>query len=113
LYYLRSQRQGELWRSSAEGGEEEHLVREFKSRNFWVLPHGVYLLDPGVSSVSPMRRARARFYSFRNRKVEDLGFETEKPIDHYGISLSPDRNWLYYVQEDRSSSNIMLVENFR
>ena len=60
-----------------------------------------------------MRRARARFYSFRTRKVEDLGFETEKPIDHYGICLSPDVKWLYYVQADRSGSNIMLVENFR
>jgi hypothetical protein len=88
-------------------------VREFKNRNFWVLPDGVYLLDPGVSEISPLHRARARFYRFRTRKIEDLGFETEKPVDHYGICLSPDAKWLYYVQVDRSGSNIMLVENFR
>lgn len=113
LYYLRSQREGELWRASAAGGEEELLVREVKNRNFWVFVEGAYLLDPGVSEVSPMRRARARFYRFRTRKVEDLGFETEKPIDHYGIAFSPDSQWLYYVQVDRSATNLMLVENFR
>jgi Tol biopolymer transport system component len=112
LYYLKSSREGELWRASAESGEEELVLRELKNRNFWVLPDGVYLLDPGVSQISPLRRARARFYRFRTRKIEDLGFETEKPVDHYGICLSPDAKWLYYVQVDRSASNIMLVENF-
>ena len=113
LYYLKNSRQGELWRASAESGEEELLLSELKNRNFWVLADGVYLLDPGVSVTSPYSRGRARFYRFRTRKVEDLGFVTEKPIDHYGICLSPDAKWLYYVQADRNSGNIMLVENFR
>jgi eukaryotic-like serine/threonine-protein kinase len=113
LYYLKNRREGELWRAPAEGGEEELLVREFKSRNFWVLPEGVYHLDPGVTEMSPMSRGRARFYRFQTKKIEDLGFETQKPINHYGICLSPDGKWLYYTQADRSGSNIMLVENFR
>jgi hypothetical protein len=96
-----------------ETGEERLLLRELKNRNFWILADGVYLLDPGVSAISPFSRGRARFYRFRTRRIEDLGFETEKPIDHYGISLSPDGKWLYYTQADRNSSNIMLVENFR
>jgi serine/threonine protein kinase len=113
LYYLKSQREGELWRASAETGEEEFLVHEFMNRNFWVLTDGVYFLDPGVSEMSPFRRGSARFYRFQTREIENLGFETEKPIDHYGICLSPDGKWLYYVQADRSSSNIMLAENLR
>jgi Tol biopolymer transport system component len=113
LYYLKSSRQGELWCASVETGEERLLLRELKNRNFWILADGVYLLDPGVSAISPFSRGRARFYRFRTRRIEDLGFETEKPIDHYGISLSPDGKWLYYTQADRNSSNIMLVENFR
>jgi sugar lactone lactonase YvrE len=113
LYYLKSSREGELWRASAESGEEELVAREFKNRNFWVLTDGVYLLDPNVSEISPLHRARAKFYRFSTRKIEDLGFETEKPVDHYGICLSPDAKWLYYVQVDRRASNIMLVENFR
>jgi eukaryotic-like serine/threonine-protein kinase len=113
LYYLKSSREGGLRRAAAEGGEEELLVPDLRNRNFQVLPDGVYLLDSGVSEMSPLKRGRARFYRFRTRKVEDLGFQTEKPIDHYGISLSSDGKWLYYVQVDRNSSNVMLVENFR
>lgn len=113
IYYLKSRRDGELWRAPADGGAEEPLVRDFKSRNFWVLAGGVYLLDPGVSEISPMRRAKARFYNFRTKQIEDLGFETEKPISHYGMCLSPDGKWLFYTQADRSGSQIMLVENFR
>jgi len=113
LYYLRSSREGELWRAPAEGGEEQLVFAELRNRNFWVLPDGVYLLDTGLSEISPFKRGRARFYRFRTAEIEDLGFETGKPIDHYGISLSPDGKWLYYVQVDRSGSNVMLVENFR
>jgi hypothetical protein len=89
VYYLKGRVEGELWRAPAGGGDEELLVRELKSRNFWVLPDGVYMLDPGVSELSPMNRGRARFYRFRTRKVEDLGFETQKPINAWGICLSP------------------------
>jgi Tol biopolymer transport system component len=113
LYYLKNDREGGLWRAPAEGGEEELLVPDVKNRNFWVLADGVYLLDPGVSEISPFSRGRARFYRFATRRLEDLGFETEKPINHYGICLSPDGKWLYYVQADRSASNVMLVDNFR
>jgi hypothetical protein len=113
LYYLRGRREGELWRAPADGGEEELLIPEFKSRNFWVVWDGVYLLDSGVSELSPHSRARARFYRFRSKKVADLGFQTAKPVDPYGISLSPDGRWLYYSQADRIGSNVMLVENFR
>ena len=75
-----------------------------------MLPDGVYMLDPGVSQISPFNWARARFYHFRTGRIEDLGFETEKPIDHYGICLSRDGKWLYYVQADRSGSNLMCGE---
>jgi sugar lactone lactonase YvrE len=87
---------------------------EFTTRDFWVLPDGVYLLDPGPGVDTVMlRRARARFYRFRTKQVEDLGFEPEKPVIGHGICLSPDGKWLLYTQEDHAFANLMLVENFR
>jgi dipeptidyl aminopeptidase/acylaminoacyl peptidase len=113
LYYLKSQREGGLWRFSLVTGEDRLLIPEIKNRNFFVLPEGVYLLDSGVSEISPMRRGRARFYRFSTGTIADLGFETDKPVDHYGVSMSPDGKWLYYIQADFSAGNLVLVENFR
>jgi Tol biopolymer transport system component len=113
VYYLKDRVNGELWRARADGGDERLLVRELRSRNFWVLPDGVYMLDPGVAQHSPINRGRARFYRFQTAKIEDLGFETEKPISHWGISLSPDGKWLYYAQADNIGITIMLLENLR
>lgn len=78
-----------------------------------MLRDGVYLLDPGVTELSPAQRGRARFYSFRTRQAEDLGFVTDAPVTGQGISLSPDGKWLYYAQYDPAQSNLMLVENLR
>jgi Tol biopolymer transport system component len=113
LYYLKSQREGELWRAPVEGGVEERILPEFKNRNFWLLPDGIYLLDSGNADSFMRRRAKARFYRFRTKQVEDLGFETEKPVIGHGVCLSPDGKWLLYTQEDHASANLMLVENFR
>ena len=38
--------------------------------------------------------------------------ETDSMVDP-GLSVSPDRNWLYYGSADTFNSDIMLVENFR
>jgi Tol biopolymer transport system component len=116
VVYLKSRSEGELRRCPAGGGKEEIIAPEFKSRNFVVLSDGIYGVDagvpatPGAASTAP---GRARFYRFRSRKWEDLGFATAKPIISNGIDLSPDRKWLYYAQIDERGSDIMLVENFR
>ena len=118
VYYLKSQ-QGQLWRCPAVGGKEEAIDPDFKSRNFVVLSDGVYGLDGGEASpaggspATNVRPGRARFYRFRSRRWEDLGFTTERTVATNGIELSPDRRWLYYSQADQRGSNVMVVENFR
>jgi Tol biopolymer transport system component len=116
VYYLKGRSEGELRRCPAAGGKEEIIAAEFKSRNFVVLQDGTYGLDTGVSSTpgAPATHpGRARFYRFRTRKWEDLGFATDKPVFPAGIALSPDRKWLFYSQIDDRGSDIMLVQNFR
>jgi hypothetical protein len=64
-------------------------VRELKNRDFRLPTDGVYRPDPGASENSPFSRGHARFYRFRSRRVEDLRFETEKPIRSLPICPSP------------------------
>jgi Tol biopolymer transport system component len=116
VYYLKGRGVGELRRCPAAGGKEEIIAAEFKSRNFVVLQDGIYGLDTGVSSTPGAlmtQPGKARFYRFRTRKWEDLGFATDKPVFPAGIALSPDRKWLFYSQIDERGSDIMLVQNFR
>ena len=113
IYYLKNSREGGLWRAPAEGGAEEPLLTGCRSRNFWVLPEGIYMLDTGGNELAAMRRGRALFYRFATRKMEDLGFQTEKPVSPYGIGMSPDGKWLYYAQLDHNTSSLMNVENFQ
>ena len=113
IYYLKNSREGGLWRAPAEGGAEEPLLTECRTRNFWVLPEGIYMLDTGGNELAAMRRGRALFYRFATRKMEDLGFQTEKPVSPYGIGMSPDGKWLYYAQLDHNTSSLMNVENFQ
>jgi Tol biopolymer transport system component len=115
VFYLNDRLQGELRRCPAGGGREETIAAEFKSRNFAVLSDGLYGLDAGTAEPGGVQAqtGKARFYRFKTRKWEDLGFVTEKPVNPNGISLSPDRKWLYYSQIDERGSDIMLVENFR
>jgi Tol biopolymer transport system component/tRNA A-37 threonylcarbamoyl transferase component Bud32 len=119
IYYLKSRDTGELRRCPAAGGREETLDTRFKSRNFVVLSDGIYGLDGGEASpaggspATNVRPGRARFYRFRTRRWEDLGFTTARTVATNGIEVSPDRQWLYYSQGDEHGSAIMLVENFR
>ena len=119
VYYLRSRDQGELRRCPAAGGKEEPIDPQFKSRNFVVLNDGIYGLDGGEASpaggspATNVRQGRARFYRFRTRRWEDLGFTTARTVATNGIDLSPDRRWLYYSQADERGSDVMVVENFQ
>ncbi len=119
VYYLKSRDRGELRRCPAAGGKEEPIDPEFRSRNFVVLSDGIYGLDGGEASpaggspATNVRPGRARFYRFRTRRWEDLGFSTARTVATNGIDVSPDRQWLYYSQADERGSDVMVVENFR
>ncbi len=115
LYYLKNRREGEIWRMPVEGRQPAELVlKDFRGRDFEVLKEGIYLLDRGSDADEfALRRARAKFYRFRTKQVEDLKFETAGIASPYGITLSPDEKWLYYAEHGRANIDVMLVENFR
>jgi len=113
IYYLKTRSGGEIWRIELSTGREEPVAPEMKSSNWKVVADGIYMMDSGMDSQkgTAPKAARARFYRFATGKIEDLGFETPKPIASIGIELSPDRKWLYYSQVDSVTSELYLVEN--
>jgi sugar lactone lactonase YvrE len=113
LYFLKSRREGELWRASASGTEEELVLRNYRGLNFQVLEDGIYLLDRDGVDEFALRPARAMFYRFRTKQLEDLQFRTKRAVSAYGITLSPDAKWLFYSELTGATNDLMLVENFR
>ena len=113
LHYMKDRLDGELWQAPADGGKEELVLRNCRGRNFQVLEDGIYLLDRGQADELANTRARALFYHFRTRQLEDLHFQTRKPVSPYGINLSADGKWSFYSEFEDLSSDLMLVENFR
>jgi hypothetical protein len=52
------------------------------------------------------------FFDFATRKVRQVGKLGKVPIGTIGITVSPDRRQILYVQIDNDGQDIMLVENF-
>jgi Tol biopolymer transport system component/predicted Ser/Thr protein kinase len=114
-YFLRSGAGGGLWRMPAGGGEEEFVLAEVNHRNFIPLADGVYFFRILRTSGAQGRAGagEACFYRFSARKVEKLGFTTTRPMRQNSIGMSPDGQWIFFVQVDSQGRDLMLVENFR
>ncbi|MCP5118504.1 MAG: hypothetical protein GY953_47435 [bacterium] len=111
LYYERDWGTAEkysIWRVPVEGGESVQVVDSLSQTTaFDVVEDGIYYVgrrrEDGTSEIL-----------FQNVETGEL--ETVAVIEEttgWGLSVSPDRKTLLYVQEDRSGSDLMLVENFR
>lgn len=113
IYYLQGRERGGLWRQELATGQEEAVLPEYRNRNFRVLADGIYLLDvdTNASSGAANRPGTAKFYRFAAKKIETLGFTTPRPINGFGIDLSPDRKWVYFSMIDAQATDLQLVEN--
>jgi hypothetical protein len=76
-----------------------------------VVQQGIYFL-----TAEKVARPAIEFFSFSTGRVTEVAALT-KPFKPWtnpdGLSVSPDGRWILYTQEDRTDSDIMLVENFR
>ena len=112
LYYERFAESG-IWMVPTTGGEET-LLSDLISPNWstWaVRPEGIYFVGDGKDSGLVLR-----VYDFTTSKVSQvarLGKGAQILVGGAGLSISPDGRWVLYSRIDHSSSNIMLVENFR
>ena len=115
VYYAKSRGlESAIWRVPVEGGEETPVIESLASRwgNWIVVEEGIYFVDRQGGS-SSYRGWALQFLSFDEGRVSQVAELDDPPwIEGRGISVSPDRRWILYVQ-DESRSDLMVVEGFQ
>ncbi|HEV8385340.1 MAG TPA: protein kinase [Candidatus Acidoferrales bacterium] len=108
LFY--SKRSGGIWKMPAQGGEETLLIKDAPFG-------GWYLFSQGIAYVDRVANARAAiaFFDFRTQKTRRFLMPERDLIAGTGRSITGpvDGRWIYFLQLDKSESDIVLVENFR
>ncbi len=111
LYYAKGLTVPGLWRIPTNGGEEVEIIGSLEAGywGYWaVVDNGIYLprYDEGTG-IGVLRHslpiAITRVFDLENRPVREVP----------GLAVSPDKRTILYTQLDASSSDIILVENFR
>ncbi len=112
LYYKRAQDDSPLLARPTAGGEERTIIPCVHLWAYAVGPRGVFHVDCATAeSPAPSRRPLRHWDAAtgRDRQVAVLDFG---PLLIYGLSASPDGASLLY-QYGTSSSDLMMIENFR
>jgi len=110
VYYGSSDAPG-VWKVPVAGGKETRVL-DRGGQNGWALTgQGICFFDFSGSSGSTLK-----FYNFGTGKVALLrefskGSQVERAAT--ALTVSPDGRWILYTQLDQSSSDLMLVENYR
>ena len=111
LYYSRTLDTSGIWLASTTGGEPTEIVPGPLAWQTWALgAHGLYWLtnQPGIRQNS----FAMHYMDGDTRKVTEL-FRREGRVTVYDVAVSPDEKWILYSESPWTTSEIMLVENFR
>ena len=112
FYYAKGRDVPGIWRIAVEGGAETPVV-DRHGAGFWrswaVTEAGIYFVTAEMPA-----HPTIEFFSFAGGDINRVAV-LERPISArvWGFAVSPDLRWILYAQIDRSSSDIMLMENFR
>jgi hypothetical protein len=99
-------RDGGVWSVPIEGGQERAVFTFTRLiMYFEVCAAGIYFLTFGTTSPSELM-----FYRFPNGPITKIA-AAGNPA-RFGLSVSPDGNWLLYTKLTSLGSDLMLVENF-
>ena len=105
LYYVKSDDSG-LWTMPVDGGSETLLIDSVSQRAFVVGADGIYY----IPNARPDGSTSLMFHDFAtaaNREITRI----DQPVFE-GLTVSPDEKTILFPVVSRSTSNIMLVENF-
>ena len=96
-----------LWRVPVDGGQEQQVLPSIYTSQYAVFAAGIYFIGPQ----EPDRSYSLQFFRFATGRTERI--TTLGPTVMWGLTVSPDRRSILYVQVDNLGSDLMLVENFR
>ena len=96
-----------VWKMPIQGGTETKILDQpdgFDWFNWSLTSRGVYFID------SHTKPATIKSFEFATGKQFSLFVPAQQP--NAGLAVSPDGNYVLYVQPDIAESSIMLVKNF-
>jgi dipeptidyl aminopeptidase/acylaminoacyl peptidase len=114
LFYTKNFFTNGLWSLPVEGGEEVALPQFSSVRpgNWAVADRGIYFVD--FSDVPLKKPAPVRFFDLQKRQLSTVGaIEIFRLDTAISFSVTHDGRWMAWRQQDRSESNLMLIDNFR
>jgi Tol biopolymer transport system component len=106
VYFARTPGQTSVWRVPVGGGDETKVLESALGQAFAVADKGIYFVTPNPDGAWVFQ-----FHSFATNKVTTLA-EIRQSVS-WGVSVSPDEQYILYTQEDQTGSDLMLVENFQ
>jgi hypothetical protein len=112
IFYAKGRDLPGIWWISAAGGNEQ-LVTNMLKPGYWgnwgLAQGGVFFVRP-----LPPNAAEVDQYEFASRRVHRVALlERDPPFSDSGFAVSKDGSRILYSQVDHSSSEIIVVENFR
>jgi Tol biopolymer transport system component len=110
LYFVKDTEGGpSLWRRPVEGGGEIKVLDSMAREDFQVARQGIYYIARRAGQGLTQRWSLA-WHDLASGKETDI-----VPVSFgmgNGLALSPDGRFVLYTQQDRESTDLMLVENF-
>jgi serine/threonine protein kinase/Tol biopolymer transport system component len=108
IYFFINGPNPSLWRATAKGEEPRKVLESLSSSIQCAFEDdGIYFLPgPGLDNSYAIC-----FYELATGKIKTVAVLGKQPC--MMLTVSPDRRWALYTQQDQSGSDLMLVENFR
>jgi Tol biopolymer transport system component len=105
LYFARDlASESSLWKMPVGGGAETQVLPSLINMNFAIMEDGIYYVTKTAQGFA------IEFLSFATGKSDIVA-----PVGkgYVGFSVSPDRKWILYSQNNPQGSELVLVEGFR
>ena len=107
LLYLKPDSSG-IWEKSIPDGDEALLIKADPSF-VTVTSNSVFYIHPPQSAAQQIIMR----YDLERQQSEEVATIPIKPVHYFsrwGFAVSPDEQWIYFSQVDKSESDLMLTE---